>query len=78
MAAEQVCIITSAGVRKCFDVTSMQSKVQQEPTPEPEDPSIGELIQIIRELLIGANYKKGEAAVVTVMPTIEAEEATAS
>lgn len=77
MAAEQVCIITSAGVRRCYDVASMQSKVQQEPAPDPEDPSIGELIQIIRELLIGAHYKKGEAAVVTILPTIEADPAMA-
>ena len=73
MAAEQVCIITSAGVRKCFDVAAMQYKVSQEPAPEPSDPSIGQLIQIIRELLIGADYKKGEAAVVTILPTTESD-----
>ena len=44
MAAEQVCIITSAGVRKCFDVTTMQQRVAQYPTQEPVDESIGQLM----------------------------------
>ena len=76
MAAEQVCIITSAGVRKCFDVTTMQQRVAQYPTQEPVDESIGQLIQIIRELLVDANFKNGEAAVVTILPTTEATEAS--